>query len=73
MSKIELRPDANPPKGHDTYPAMDEITATGVDVHFERMNGNLVWVDIERPGKKERVVVILRAKGDKLFFGAQEE
>lgn len=70
---IELRPDDSPPKGHDGYPAMDEIVAKNVDIHFERMDKDHVWVGIYKAGSNERIVVSLRARGGRLYFGAEED
>lgn len=68
---VELRPDDTPPSGHKGRPAMDEIVATGANIHIERMDDNIVWGSIDAGGK--RIVMTFRAKGGKLLFSAEEE
>ena len=70
--KIELRPDENPPPGHDGFPAMDEVCAANVDIHFERMNDSAVWVGITAKDGS-LVHVWLTAKKGRLYFGAEEQ
>lgn len=35
---------------------LDEIVASGVDLHIERLSGNQWWVGIIKNGKRQRVV-----------------
>lgn len=59
IERVEWEPE----NGDD---AIDEIVATGVDIHIERMNDGMYWMAIYKPGRKDRQIVTFWTKRAKL-------
>lgn len=57
VSSIIERVSPEPEHGPD---AIDEIVATGVNVHLERMSDGAYWLSIERDGQRQTVTLATR-------------
>lgn len=53
--RIEVRPS---PDG-----SFDELVATGVDVHLEMLDDELLWMAFSKPGEESRTTVTVYMKG----------
>lgn len=51
--------------------AIDELVATGVDIHIERMSDGTYWLGIEKDGKRQ--VVTFSTRREALIIAKTDE
>lgn len=63
MADFIERVEWEPENGDD---AIDEIVATGVDIHIERMSDGLYWMAIYKSGRDDRQIVTFGTRRAKI-------